>query len=45
MSEPVQVYTACQFVRIRIVTRKFRSIGKIYIIAGIYLLQELKIQL
>ena len=28
MSEPVQVYTACQFVCIRIVTRKFRNIDK-----------------
>lgn len=42
MSEPVQVYTACQFVRIRIATRKFRNIGKIHKIASIYLLQELK---
>ena len=28
MSEPVQVYTACQFVCIRIVPRKFRNIDK-----------------
>ena len=38
----VQVYTACHFVRIRIVTRKFRNIDKIYKIASIYLLQEIK---
>lgn len=42
MSEPVQVYTACEFVRIKIAPRKFRNIGKIYRITSIYLLQEIK---